>query len=215
MIRYFTTSWDDGSPLDLRIVDLLRKYSLKGTFYIPKNYLHPCLSEDEIIMLSKTFEIGAHTINHVVAPSYDEIYQSKIWLGSLTRKKIKMFCYPRGKYNLEIKNNVIKAGFLGARTTKDFNLTMNDPFEMPTTVHAYTVPYRRALNFGVSWWNLRSWLPMAIQAYEIFLQNGGIFHLWGHSWEIEKYGLWDDLEKFLKYAASRKNIRFIPNGGLV
>ena len=33
---YITTSWDDGHPLDLRVAELLTKYGLHGTFYIPK-----------------------------------------------------------------------------------------------------------------------------------------------------------------------------------
>ena len=36
---------------------------------------------------------------------------------------------------------------------------------------------------------------------EIFLdkveKHGGCFHLWGHSWEIEEKGLWNDLEEIL------------------
>ena len=33
---YITTSWDDGHQLDLRVAELLTKYRLHGTFYIPK-----------------------------------------------------------------------------------------------------------------------------------------------------------------------------------
>ncbi|MDO8515570.1 MAG: polysaccharide deacetylase family protein [bacterium] len=211
----FTTSWDDGHKLDLRLAELLKKYNIAGTFYIPKKYLSECLTEKEIIHLSKSFEIGAHTINHVVAPSYDEIYQSKIWLEKLINKEIKMFCYPRGKYNPQIKNNVIKAGFSGARTTADFSLGIKDPLEMPTTVHVYPVPHRRAFEFGISLWNLRSWLSMTLQAFDMFLKRGGIFHLWGHSWEIEKFDLWDDLESFFKHVNSCKNIVYVSNGDLV
>ncbi len=32
---YFTTSWDDGSIYDMRLAELLLKYGLKATFYIP------------------------------------------------------------------------------------------------------------------------------------------------------------------------------------
>jgi peptidoglycan/xylan/chitin deacetylase (PgdA/CDA1 family) len=33
-----TTSWDDGHILDVKLSELLKKYNLKGTFYIaPKN----------------------------------------------------------------------------------------------------------------------------------------------------------------------------------
>ena len=29
-----TTSWDDGHKLDLKLAALLKKYNIKGTFYI-------------------------------------------------------------------------------------------------------------------------------------------------------------------------------------
>ena len=31
-----TTSWDDGSRLDLKLAELLEKYGISGTFYVPK-----------------------------------------------------------------------------------------------------------------------------------------------------------------------------------
>ena len=30
--------------------------------------------------------------------------------------------------------------------------------------------------------------------------RGGVFHLWGHSWELEAYGLWGALDRFLRLA---------------
>ena len=32
-----TTSWDDGSIQDLKLGELLMKYGIKGTFYIPRS----------------------------------------------------------------------------------------------------------------------------------------------------------------------------------
>ena len=29
-----------------------------------------------------------------------------------------------------------------------------------------------------------------------------IWHLWGHSWEIEKFGMWDALENVLRVAST-------------
>jgi hypothetical protein len=30
------------------------------------------------------------------------------------------------------------------------------------------------------------------------INNGGTFHLWGHSWEIERLGLWGKFEEILR-----------------
>ena len=32
--------------------------------------------------------------------------------------------------------------------------------------------------------------------------GGGYFHLWGHSWELDEYSLWGDLETALAHLAS-------------
>ena len=62
----FTTSWDDGYFSDLRIAELLTAYHAKGTFYVCPQAQHnqPMLNKAQILELSRTHEIGAHTIHH-------------------------------------------------------------------------------------------------------------------------------------------------------
>src|ERR1700740_685255 len=59
-----TTSWDDGHPLDLRVADLLGRYGITGTFYVPKQASWPVMSSAEIRNLSSRFEIGPHLLEH-------------------------------------------------------------------------------------------------------------------------------------------------------
>ena len=56
-----TTSWDDGHPLDLRVVDLLARYGIKGTFYVPLLYRsRPVMEKAQIIaILDRGMEIGS------------------------------------------------------------------------------------------------------------------------------------------------------------
>ncbi len=60
---YFTTSWDDGHKLDLKLSELLAKYNIAGTFYIAKDF-QGRMTDEDIIKISKNNEIGAHTITH-------------------------------------------------------------------------------------------------------------------------------------------------------
>jgi hypothetical protein len=46
-------------------------------------------------------------------------------------------------------------------------------------------------------------------------KNGGIFHLFGHSWEIERFGLWDELDEVLAYIAAHDNVMYLTNGELI
>ncbi len=54
-----TTSWDDGHKLDLKLIKILNKYNIKGTFYVaPKNRefnKKDLLSDEEIIEINEDF----------------------------------------------------------------------------------------------------------------------------------------------------------------
>ena len=57
---YLTFSIDDGHPKDLETADLLSKYGLKATFYIPAtNPERPVMSASQIRTVAQTFEVGA------------------------------------------------------------------------------------------------------------------------------------------------------------
>ncbi len=242
-----TTSWDDGDILDKRLVDLLNRYGVKGTFYITKNYRPERLSDAEIREISKTHEIGAHTLTHFDLRSLSpekqkgEVAESKKWLQNIlsVEKKldVEMFCYPKGFYNESAVRAVREAGFIGARTTNlGFISIQSDSFHMNTTVQVYPFPFRKLnkekfywrkileplrqraptlMAIGIPILSMSSWLSMAKATFDISVKNGEVFHLWGHSWEIEKYGMWNDLEKFIRYIANRKECEYVTNGELI
>ncbi len=37
----------------------------------------------------------------------------------------------------------------------------------------------------------RPWRELACALFDHSLAHGGVWHLWGHSWEVERYGAWD------------------------
>jgi hypothetical protein len=57
-----TTSWDDGHPLDFRVADLLSKYGLTGTFYIPRQCQTPTMSEEQVRELATSFGPISYTL---------------------------------------------------------------------------------------------------------------------------------------------------------
>lgn len=201
-----TTSWDDGDKLDLKLANLLGKYGLHGTFYISPRGKKFSLLAGELKQLSQSQEIGAHTISHpdlTKLKSFEakkEILDSKNYLEDLLKKPVKMFCYPFGKFNQEIKDLVKEAGFLGARTVENFKIhSPDDFFEFGTSLQIYTS--RGFFN----------WLVFAKCLFSRVLKEGEIYHLWGHSWEIEKYQMWQELEGVLKYIAKRKDVLYLTN----
>jgi peptidoglycan/xylan/chitin deacetylase (PgdA/CDA1 family) len=223
---WITTSWDDGHPLDLRLADLLDAYDLRGTFYIVRDYLDERLSDAQIAALATRHEIGAHTLTHPALTEIPpdearrEIVESRAWLRDVTGTNVTAFCPPRGIVNSAIRELIAAAGYEVARTVEIYRLDAGaDLLMLPTTVHVYPFPLRpsssirarfqplrhirrRFVSLRIPLWALRSWPALAIALLDRAAEVGGVWHVWGHSWEIEHHGMWDDLERVL--AATRR-----------
>lgn len=231
MKKFFvTTSWDDGHKLDMKLAELLRKYNLAGTFYISPEDREIApqdrLSEGEIKHLAEDFEIGVHTMTHPRLTEIDdisaenEIVQSKKYLEKIIGKEVRSFCYPAGFYNERHKAMVKRAGFSLARTVDRFAHEVSDPFALLTTIHAYrhwsdVVPiFRHAgiVRFSKQYLN---WDELAISLFNEIVSSGGVFHLWGHSCEIEAQGDWKRLERVLQHIAGREGVSYVTNRELI
>ena len=231
---YITTSWDDGHPLDVRVADLLVKYNLRGTFYVPKCAPRGNLAPPQVRELAGAFEVGAHTLNHVFLTRTDdaegerEIRQSKQWVEQTTGRPCDMFCPPGGKYTRAHLLAMERAGFIGFRSVELLSLALPRKrgalWEMSTTLQAYPhqpMSYvRNALKRGTLM-NLWRLMPgrggdgqqLAEAMLDRVATRGGVFHLWGHSWEIERMNEWDRLESVLRTIAQyAKDLPCLTNG---
>jgi len=235
---YITTSWDDGHPLDFRVAELLAKYGLTGTFYVPRRAQTEVMTEAQIQQLGKHFEIGAHTLDHVYlddVPRDEAAYQitaSKDWVEDVTGTTCKVFCFPGGKYRRGHVQILHDAGFQAARTVELLALDippMNGTcILIPTTLQAFPHQWlsyaknslRRGtllallrLSIGN---NTRDWPSLARKMAQHAIESGGVFHLWGHSWEIEEQQQWRDLESVFAFLSQWQSYaQFETNSGLV
>ena len=55
------------------------------------------------------------------------------------------------------------------------------------------------------------WEKLAIALFEHIYQTGGLFHLWGHSWEIDRLAGWRKLENVLAYIAQKSDVTHVTN----
>ncbi len=231
-MKVITTSWDDGHPMDFKLAEILSKYNIEATFYIPqRNAEREVMLSDKIVELSKHFEIGGHTLNHVRLNVADkdlinkEVSGSFVWLKDLLGYDPVSFCFPGGKYNKHAVESVFHSGFQVARTTDLLSIRNTPPGKLMSTTlqiyehHAFT--YFRHLAKRRKWINLVKWLSLnAIsdlrKLTDAYLnqdsRNPAIcLHLWGHSWEIEKYHLWEKLEEILKSISDNPGCEYVQN----
>lgn len=213
-------SWDDGHPSDKRLAELLLKYKLKATFFVPAKNSEgmPVMSKNDLRTIDRDFEIGSHTLNHVYLKGLprlkqqEEINGGKNFLEDILGHEIPGFCYPGGKFD-EITLSCLKvANVKYARTIKNFVFSkQNNYLEIATSFQFY--PHKKRVLIG----NLIKKdltferIKFASELLRYFGSNANwnmisdhlkdkqtTLHVWGHSWELDKLNLWPELEIFLK-----------------
>jgi peptidoglycan/xylan/chitin deacetylase (PgdA/CDA1 family) len=235
---FVTTSWDDEDRGGLKVAELLSRNRLRGTFYVPTGRLgrDPFFAADDLRTLAAAgFEIGGHTVSHAILTGLGpkdidrEVSECKEVLQAILGTEIAMFCYPKGRFNARVVSAVQRAGYCGARGTQMLTSSSAfDRFAMPTTLQAY--PHRRS-NYVRNLVRLRAfpvllkaardlirfqdWLGLGKATFDRVLRTGGVWHLYGHPWEIEKLGLWAQLSEMLEYVSNRSSVRYVTNGQLL
>jgi peptidoglycan/xylan/chitin deacetylase (PgdA/CDA1 family) len=199
------TSWDDGGINDMRIADILTKYSLPGVFYIivdrvgEEGYLTWANIKE---LDQRGFEIGSHTMSHPAdlkelyeEDLFYEVVNSKDMIETVLGHHISKFCYPRGRVDERVKEMVRRAGYTEARVTgKPGVREVKNKLEMPGTIHIFQRPEYENLSV----------LDFAKGTIDTAKLEGGYINIWGHSKEIDTNGLWDVLDQVLDYAKKAK-----------
>jgi len=195
------TSWDDGAREDEKLVELLLAYELPAIFFIP--IVSWGFHNTHIY---NGFEFGGHTYSHPADLKEcdderlnTEIDLAKKMLEEKVGKKTEWFCYPRGRYDHRVMNAVRRAGFKKARTTKiGFHDKLDYEVVSPLQLRGYHC-FNRTEYRGLSWDTaILEMLAVAKKSHAVE------FHIWGHSWEIEKYNEWQKLENLFKQLKEKK-----------
>lgn len=238
-----STSWDDGHILDLRVADILNRYGLKGTFYVARDYVATRMSARDIRELAQLHEIGAHTMTHPVltdiplADARREIEDSKKWLEDILGQAVTSFCYPKGAHNPQLVALVKAAGYRMARNVHVYNISIGEnPFSIPTTLQIYPFPLRPLpqIAFWRGWLSrlkplrqaianqptfaplsLLNWRNHALAWASYAADQNGIWHVWGHSWEVEQHQQWQALDMTLQQLTERFDVVPKTNSELV
>ena len=220
-----TTSWDDGHPLDLKLAELLKKYNVPATFYIPISYAkRGCMNPQQIRGIAERFDVGGHSYHHIrltkISPkeAERELNDGKKEMQEITGKEVISLSYPYGNFNNGLIRVARDAGFIGARTVMLLTRTIRDPFQEGTMVNArnwwfthymlHSLASRdtKLFNFVLKK-NLffKSWDRIAIETLNFVAENGGIWHLWGHSWEVDENNDWERLERVFRRVSALSN----------
>jgi peptidoglycan-N-acetylglucosamine deacetylase len=237
-ISFVTTSWDDGDPYDLNVADLLGRYGIQGTFYLPLRGYRNRQTLDTKGLLSlrdRGYELGAHGVTHrpLNHISLDEVsYEVNHCKGLLEGQfggNITAFCYPNGKFSRAAVKAVQEAGYELGRTTRMFSIsTRFNPFLMPTSIQAYphnpaaylrnclrSVDLHRIGKFVSRCHRLSNWSDWAKVLFDDVRKEGGVWHLFGHSWEIAETDIWSQVSDVLRYVSGHADVSYVTNTGVL
>ena len=112
------------------------------------------------------------------------------------------------------------AGYRYARTVARHAFTVGEPYKAPTSLHTSN-------HWPDLWKIVRSekfqpvklrqyfeWNSLGRAMFDRVAVTGGVFHLWGHSREIDQHNDWERLEGMFRYISARPCVKYVTNGEL-
>jgi peptidoglycan/xylan/chitin deacetylase (PgdA/CDA1 family) len=215
----FTTSWDDGSPLDARLGRLLTDFGLRGTFYAttgPSGVR--TITDDALVRLADEHELGNHGRSHAVFTSLsdEEIRRELEWgARELSRfgQTSALVAPPRGKIDARVERLVAGLGYVvrtapvlsSAKSTASRTEPTFLFFAQDWRMAARNIVRRRALPVLplIRAWgfhkDLRSHTKDLIAAA---INCVDVVHVWGHTEAIEQLDAWDVAHDIFEYVAT-------------
>lgn len=221
--KALTLSYDDGVEQDVRLMALMKKHGLKGTFNLnsglfapegtvyPAGTIHRRMSLSQALDLYKDsgMEVAVHGLTH---PFLEQLTPAECTREVIADREnlerefggiVRGMAYPYGTFSDTVVECLKACGIVYSRT-----VISSDSFALPTdwlrleaTCH-HDDP--RLMELAARFveetpdktpWNRKPWM----------------FYLWGHSYEFEANGNWDLIEKFAEYTAGKDDIWYATN----
>ena len=219
-LKALTLSYDDGTRQDKRLIEIMKKNGIKGTFNINSGLFSPeytgvekgRMSVDEALDLypSSGMEVAVHGYYHLSLACIDksvainEVITDRKELEKIFGKIIKGMAYANGSYNDEVVSILENCGINYSRTvisTENFDMP-NDWLRLPATCH-HNNPRLMEL--------AKTFVELDYKSY--YWQNKPkLFYLWGHSYEFDNNDNWNVIENFCEYMGNRDDIWYATNG---
>lgn len=216
--KALTLSYDDGVEQDARLLAIMRKFGLKGTFNLnsglygreqilyPYNVIHRRMSRTRIneVFLESGMEIAVHGFTHANMQQLSanlctvEVTNDRLNLEKQFHRLVRGMAYAEGSYNDEVISCLKCCGIAYARTTVstgDFRLP-SDWYRLTATCHHRD---ERLMEFAHKF------------IEEEVRKNSWLFYLWGHSYEFDLDNNWERIEEFSEYVGGRAGVWYATN----
>lgn len=214
--KVVTLSYDDGVATDAKLIEIMLKHGLKGTFNINTGLFFPedrerskpterlKLSEAKELYIQSGNELAIHGLHH---PFLEQLNASEaVYQIAEDRKNLERvfgtiargMAYPYGTYSSQVIDILKCCGICYSRTVKSTEsfLLPDDWLALNPTCHH----------------NNGRLMELAKRFVETKFSGGGkMFYLWGHSYEFDNDNNWVVIEEFCEYIGNREDIWYATN----
>ncbi len=209
--KALTFSYDDGVKSDVRFVELLNRYGMKGTFNLnsecyagedgcsPHGNVTRRMTREQTTALfaDGCHEVAVHTATHplltelpISAVTY-EVLKDRENLEGQFGKIVRGMAYPYGPHNDGVVDALRACGIAYART-----VISTEKFKMPTDwLRLETTCHHK---------NKRL-MELARQFVERKSREPLMFYLWGHTYEFDDDNNWEVIEEFVDFMGGRED----------
>ena len=217
--KAFNITYDDGVCQDIRFVELLNRYNIKGTFNLNSELMYQQfewvhengmvvkrLPADAVKNLYHNHEAASHTLTHPYMHDMSEseimhqMQQDKENLEQLLDKKICGFAVPFDFYSNVIADCAQKCGFEYARCSEER--------------FSYTPPE------NYYWWaaGVFHMNPQFEQFVNNFFESEeelALCQIVGHSYDLDAENMWETMENILKRISEDSDVISMTNIDIV
>ena len=212
--KALTLNYDDGVYQDIRLISIMKKYGIRGTFNInsgifkdsPNNYnkANRMTKEDTINTFKDSgMEVAVHGLyhNHMTsnpeAMTAYEFFVERETLEEMFGTIVRGMAYPYGGVTDKMIEVMKTAGLVYGRTVKE--------------THNFDIP----INNDNEWYRLTTTChhrdPKLMEIADKFINEKvivwpEIFCVWGHSYEFDSHNNWDIIEKFCEKMSAKEDI---------
>ena len=220
--KALTFSFDDGVAQDIRMIELMNKYGLKGTFNLNSLYLsnkgimnvngmricHYKVAREDVRDVYAGHEIAVHTLTHpkLTECETDEIIrqveQDRLNLSELAGYEVVGMAYPGGGVNNDDRVAQIVKEHTGVKYSR--TTTCTGGFAPQDNLYRYN-PTAYYTQFDALYSMGERFLKMKPDTPQVF-------YIWGHTYDMDiENDYWVKVEEFFKFISNRDDIFYGTN----
>lgn len=217
--KFLTFSYDDGIAQDIRLINMLEKYGMRGTFHVCSGHSDNStaslqeiirtgsgrIPSSEIESVYRGHEVSAHTRTHTRlrelsdSEIINEVEDDRIRLSELVGYDVAGLAYPFGVRDERVLRLLReRTGLRYARISRPSGALdyTGDLLEFPPSARHCTDEQ----------WN--ELFALGEKFIEAKPEHDIHFCVMGHSYEFDRHGTWDKFEDFLKMMSGHRDVTY-------